>query len=282
MEKERSKKLKKTKTAIAAIAWVLALTAVWQLTGRSITEGRTLTYLLGTSRTLIAHRGFSALYPQNTVPAFEAAAENGFDGFEFDVHTTKDGVWVVLHNDTVDEMTNGSGNVADYTYDELMMFDIDAGNGVERYENLKIPTLTEALDVCAESEIFPVIEIKSCDPSYFPDLLREVYIRSLEKRAVIISFDMEYLEKIRELDGDIEMLYLTHKLTKDDVDRCEKLGNCGVDIEIKNSIKTLSAIRYAREKGLRCVSWTVDLPVLADLSHFLGIDAITTNKIRHK
>ncbi|MCH5198931.1 MAG: hypothetical protein J1E34_08505 [Oscillospiraceae bacterium] len=282
MKGDNAKKLKKTKTIISIIAWVIALTAVWQFTGKTITEGRTLAYISGARQTLIAHRGFSALYPQNTVPAFIAAAENGFDGYEFDVHTTKDGVWVVIHNDDIDAMTNGTGNVADYTYEELMRFNIDAGNGIENYPDLKIPTLEEALSVCDEYDIFPVIEIKSCDSSYFPGLLAGIYSHSLQDKAIIISFTMEYLEEIRALDGNIEMSYLSSKLTRDDVDKCVSLGNCGIDINIYKFFKMTGAIKYAQDKGLKCVSWTIDHPLFADISHWIGIDNITTNRIRHK
>jgi len=282
MKKEKSKGLKKTRRVIAVIAWLLAIIAVWQLTGKSVTEKRTLTNLSGTRQTLIAHRGFSALYPQNTVPAFEAAAEYGFDGFEFDVHTTKDGEWVVIHDDTINAMTDGEGNISDYTFDELMRFDIDAGNGIENYPSLKIPTLEQALSVCDEYDIIPFIEIKNCDPSYFPELLFRVYIHSLEKKAMIISFNMDYLEQIRALDGEIELSYLTNDLTVEDVDKCVSLGNCGADINLGNFYKMTSALRYAREQGLKLISWTVDYPIMADISHFLGIDSVTTNKIRHK
>lgn len=282
MSDNRAKKMKKIKIIVAVIALIIALTAVWQFTGKTITEGRTLTYISGTRQTLIAHRGFSALYPQNTVPAFEAAAENGFDGYEFDVHTTKDGVWVVIHNDDIDAMTNGSGNVADFTYDELMEFNIDAGNGIEDYSDLKIPTLDEALSVCDDRDIFPVIEIKSCDTSLLPEMLDCIYSHSLRDKAIIISFTMEYLEKVRELDGDIEMSFLSHNITREDVDKCISLGNCGIDINIYYFFKMTDAIKYARENDLKCVSWTVDHPLLADISHWLGIDNVTTNKITHK
>lgn len=64
---------------------------------------------------MIAHRGFSSIYPQNTLPASESAVKEGFDGYELDIHTTKDGKWAVIHNDTVDAMTDGTGNVEDFT-----------------------------------------------------------------------------------------------------------------------------------------------------------------------
>ncbi len=229
--------------------------------------------------TLIAHRGFSALCPQNTLPAFSLAAQLGMDGYEFDVHTSKDGVWVVNHDDTVDNMTDGSGRISDYTYAELQDFTVDNGNNVSLLPGLKLPTLEQALDVCAGKEIFPVIEIKDCDPARFPALLQAVYDRGLREKALIISFSMEYLEGIRALDPEIRMSYLTNALTTEDVDKCAALGNTGVDINVGNALKMGKALRYAKAQGLDMVAWTVDMPVFVSLARAYGIRTVTTNRI---
>ena len=67
----------------------------------------------------IAHRGFSGVYPENTMLAFEKAIEIGCDGIETDVQLTKDGVPVICHDEEVDRTTNSTGRICDYTYDEL-------------------------------------------------------------------------------------------------------------------------------------------------------------------
>ena len=72
---------------------------------------------------IFAHRGFSGLYPENTMLAFRKAAEVGCDGIELDVQLTKDGVIVIMHDETIDRTTNGKGNLRDYTYEELCAFD---------------------------------------------------------------------------------------------------------------------------------------------------------------
>ena len=80
---------------------------------------------------MVAHRGLSGIAPQNSLPAVEKAIEYGYDGCEFDIHTTKDGHWVVIHNDTVDDMTDGEGNVEDFTLEEIREVRLDNGNGIE-------------------------------------------------------------------------------------------------------------------------------------------------------
>ena len=119
---------------------------------------------------MVAHRGLSGLAPQNSVPAAALAAEYGYDGCEFDIHTTKDGKWVVIHDDTVDAMTDGEGKVSDYTFEEIRKLKLDSGNGIENYESLKIPSLEEILDVLKDTDTRPVIEIKGCDVKYLPSL----------------------------------------------------------------------------------------------------------------
>lgn len=228
---------------------------------------------------LAAHRGLSALYPQNTVPAIEKAAENGFWGFEIDIHTTKDGEWVVIHNDTVDAMTDGTGEVSSFTLEEIKKLSIDSGNGIKNYTDLKIPTLKEALAVCKHSDIVPIIEIKNCDTERFPALAELLKSEKLDKKAVIISFEREYLEKLRPLLPETEMMLLVHTVTKESIDFCLKIGNTGIDYNHKDLYKSLGALRYARENGVKIGAWTVDNPLYADFTVWFGAELITTNKI---
>lgn len=108
----------------------------------------------------VCHRGLSAVAPENTIPAFELAGQGGAWGIEVDVLETSDGAFVCIHDDTVDAMTDGTGNVRDFTLAQLQAMTIDAGNGIGNYSNLKIPTLQEYLEICLEYGCVPVIEIK--------------------------------------------------------------------------------------------------------------------------
>ena len=110
---------------------------------------------------LTAHRGFSGVAPENTLVAFEKAAEYNFYAAECDVHLTEDGVWVVYHDDNIFKLTNGYKTIKKTTYDELQEYVIDNGVNVEDYPNQKIPTLEEYLVVCKDMKIIPQIEIKN-------------------------------------------------------------------------------------------------------------------------
>lgn len=228
---------------------------------------------------MIAHRGLSGIAPQNSLPAVEKAIEYGYEGCEFDIHTTKDGKWVVIHDDTVDAMTDGEGNVEDFTLEEIRRLKLDSGHEIEGYENLQVPTLEEVLELIAESEITPVIEIKKCDVKYLSDFKEMLESYGLSDRAEIISFTREYLEAYRELDPDSEMQLLTSIITEDAVNWCIENKVDTVSFHYFDFIKGIKGYRLAREKGLRLAAWTVDNTVYKDVMVLFGIEAITTNKL---
>ena len=226
----------------------------------------------------IAHRGLSSLYPENTIPAFEGAAEYGFEACELDIHTTKDGEWVVIHDEIVDHMTDGQGAVKDLTLKELSKLRIDSGKHIEDFDNLGIPTLRETLDICKEMGIVPVIEFKGGDLKYLPDLKALLDEYKLSDDAAIISFYKDYLEEYRKLDSEIEMLYLAVAPTKEEIDWCAE-NNFGINFNCYCLYKSFPAVMYAKEKGITMGAWTVDIPIIADVMALLGVDYLTTNKI---
>ncbi|MBR3768099.1 MAG: hypothetical protein IKL10_07675 [Clostridia bacterium] len=270
---------KKVLITVAVIIVLLGAFLTIQLTTTPISSSFTVTAHTNNPQMFVAHRGFSSAYPENTIPAIEGAINEGFYGCEFDIHTTKDGVWVLNHDSDIDKMTDGTGDINTYTYEELLAFNIDNGKGIKNYENLKLPTLDDALKIISVSDIIPYIEIKGYDPVAFGNLLKIIDDYSLSEKAVIISFDMEALLGIRELDSDIQLMYVTNNLTKEDVDICIENGNIGVDINGGYIFKMNDAVKYAQENNLQCAAWTVDLPLHADILNIFGIKTITTNRI---
>lgn len=227
---------------------------------------------------MVAHRGLSSIYPENSLPALEGAAEYGFDGYEFDVHTTKDGRWVVIHDDTVDNMTAESGDVESFTFEEIRRMRLDSGNGIENHPDEKIPTLEEALEVYKSSGIMPVIEIKKCDVKYLPSFIEILEKYAVKEKAVIISFTREYLEEYRELDKNAEIMLLKGTPEKEDVDWCIEYS-AGLDFGYYNVYKCSDVLSYARENGVKLGAWTVDNTAYMDIMVMLGAELITTNKI---
>lgn len=270
---------KKSIIIIAIIVLIFGSLAAINLTRNPISSKYTITSHTSQPQKYIAHRGFSSVYPENTIPAIDAAIKKGYYGVEFDIHTTKDGIWILNHDSDIDKMTNGTGEISEMTYDELQEYNIDNGNGIENYENLKLPKFEDALKLISESGVVPFIEIKGYDPVAFKNLLEIIDNYNLTESAVIISFDLEALLGIRELNNSIKLMYLTNNLTKEDVDVCLTNGNIGVDINFGNIFKMQDALKYAQENGLEAAAWTVDFPFASDLLNIFGIKNITTNRI---
>ena len=98
---------------------------------------------------VISHRGDWRNYPENSIPAIESIIRMGVDMMELDVMMTKDSVLVLMHDKTIDRMTNGKGKVSDITYDSLMTFKMRRAHNVTT-DSLRVPTLREALLCCKD------------------------------------------------------------------------------------------------------------------------------------
>jgi len=107
---------------------------------------------------VVAHRGFSGRFPENTLRSFREALQLPIDAVELDVRRTKDGVLVVIHDPTVDRTTNGRGRVADLTWDELQRLDAGAWKGSE-FVGERIPRLEEVLKLI-DGCVVVFVEIK--------------------------------------------------------------------------------------------------------------------------
>ena len=153
---------------------------------------------------VIAHRGYSSMAPENTLPAFERALAAGADLIELDYHHTRDGQLIVIHDGTLDRTTDavqrwgGSHlRVSDRTLGELR--ELKAGAGFEPpYPGTRLPTLIEAMAVIQRGSV-TLIERKAGDASACVELLRQ---QGLVNRVVVQSFDWDYLRDYRRLDPD--------------------------------------------------------------------------------
>lgn len=107
-----------------------------------------------------AHRGMENLAPENTIIALEYAGQLGADGVEFDIQDTADGVWVLMHDDTVDRTTDGTGTIGSKTLTQVKSLNVDYGPYITRYTGTKVPTLEEALRLCKKWGMKAIVEIK--------------------------------------------------------------------------------------------------------------------------
>ena len=155
---------------------------------------------------ILGHRGASGYAPENTLEAFRLAMEMGADGFELDVHMTGDGELVVIHDESVDRTTNGTGLVRDMTLAQLRA--LDASCGMENYRGAKIPTLAEVFELIRDTRHIVNVEVKT-DEWFYPELEEKCVALAkemgLEERVIYSSFNHFTLNKLRQLKPDAKL-----------------------------------------------------------------------------
>ncbi len=150
---------------------------------------------------IIAHRGYRAKYPENTLAAFQGAIDAGVDMIELDVLLTKDRKTVVIHDETLDRTTNGEGLVSDHTLLEIKA--LDAGSWFDaRFNGERLPTLQEVLDL-VKGRVFINIEIKrsAYEPHHPPDAIEKQIVDLVKRKnavesVLISSFEWRVLERL--------------------------------------------------------------------------------------
>lgn len=165
--------------------------------------------------TVIAHRGASAYFPENTMVSFEGAIALGADMVELDVQLTADGEVVVFHDEKISRCTNGRGRIADYTLVELKK--LDAGSWFDKkYADARVPSLVEALELCKD-KIAVNIEIKTeAVTDTISDGIEEKCLRivdkiAMRKHVIFSSFDPRVVQHLKEIDGQIPAAVLFAK-----------------------------------------------------------------------
>ena len=272
--------MKKTLSVLLAalLVFVCAVTAF----AADKTQSVYSSYLIPTgSVRMTAHRGYSAAAPENTLPAFRLAGEYGFWGAECDTSPTSDGVWIIMHDDTVDRMTDGEGKVADHTYEEICEMTVDAGNNIELYPGTKVPTLSEYLDVCKEYGLHPVIEIKTCARVEDMDSLASLLTaREEADMFTVITFGAEHAARIKELMPATPVYLLLGGGVPADFDNavrfCAEHGLDGLDLSCTWGKKQ---VRAAQKAGLQTMVWTVDATDVAEQYYRWGVRDFTTNSL---
>ena len=227
----------------------------------------------------IAHRGASAAAPPNTLAAFEKAAELGADGVEFDVHLSADGVPVVIHDFTVDGITDGSGRVTDMTLAQLKQ--LDAGSHFDpAFTGERIPTLKEVLETVG-SRLLLNIELKTTslrDNGLETTVITQVEQHSLGDSVLFSSFNPFSLRRAKRIAPHIPVGLIYSPDLPLPLRRAWLAPL--VPHEARHPKHTMVDAHYlawARERGYRVNTWTVDDPDEIRRLIGLGVDGIITN-----
>lgn len=224
---------------------------------------------------LTAHRGITAVAPENTIPAYEKAVELGFYTAECDILLTKDNEWVLNHNSTTDKMFFEMGNVSDYTLEELRGFTYKYGVNFWQ-EGLKIATLDEYLDVFVGTETRPQIEIKADGYDMLYTVVEAVEAKGLVEEAIVISFDFKQLETIHAINPDIELWYLIDEITPEEIAKAQALSD-NVWLSPNFEANDQASIQLALDAGIGVSFWTVNTVEDAKMLYDMGVRYIETD-----
>lgn len=230
--------------------------------------------------TLVAHRGMRSVAPENTTASFAEAGKHGYWGAECDVYRTKDGVWIISHDSHTYRMMDKSAFIEKKTYEELMDMNVDNGVNIDKYEDLKICSLEEYLDICKKYNMTPVIELKGKNNTeYYSEIVK--LANQFEVNPVYISFHIENLQTMRRLT-QCKMYYLVQKISEDDIQDAKSIENCGIDFN-GNKDKNFKSdiIKKCQDAGLELGAWTINEEDALQKLEQYGITLITTDCIEY-
>lgn len=230
--------------------------------------------------TLVAHRGMRSVAPENTTASFAEAGKHGYWGAECDVYRTKDGVWIISHDSHTYRMMDKSAFIEKKTYEELMDMNVDNGVNIDKYEDLKICSLEEYLDICKKYNMTPVIELKGKNNTeYYSEIVD--LANQFEVNPVYISFHIENLQTMRRLT-QCKMYYLVQKISEDDIQDAKSIENCGIDFN-GNKDKNFKSdiIKKCQDAGLELGAWTINEEDALQKLEQYGITLITTDCIEY-
>ena len=232
--------------------------------------------------TLTAHRGLSAIEPENTLPAFKAACEAKYNYVEFDIEPTSDGKWIVMHDDDLRRTTNGYGKITERTLAEVSALKIDNGANIENYTDLRVPTFEETMALLDRyyPNTKPMIEIKSIGKNNLDSLIEFFKDYAARGRStIVISFDKDIIDTLYKECPEQTYWLLTSELSDEAVDFCKNHGNMRAAFNGNNVKNTDSVINAAINAGIPLAAWTVDSPDTLKNLYDLGVRYFTTNCI---
>ena len=202
------------------------------------------------------------LEPENTLRSFVAAEQAGLDVIELDLHLSKDGALVVMHDADVDRTTDGTGPIAERTLGELRT--LDAGRGE------RVPTFEEVLNAVGSP-----LQAEIKDLAAARALAEVMHRRELVGRVEVSSFHDEAITEIARLVPGVRTALIASRFGTDVVERATEAGAETVCLNIRRL--TLEVVEAARKADLKIIGWVVNTQDQLRLVRALGLDGATTD-----
>ncbi|MFD9483406.1 glycerophosphodiester phosphodiesterase [Streptomyces sp. NPDC059991] len=210
----------------------------------------------------IGHRGVMGVEPENTLRSFVRAERSGMDVIELDLHLSKDGALVVLHDAEVDRTTDGKGPVADKTVAELR--ELDAGQGE------RIPLFDEVLDAVGSPLQAEIKDVRAAD-----ELARVIHARDAVGQVTVSSFHEEALARMSSLVPGVRTVLVASRWDSDIAERATAVGAHALSLDIRRL--TLEDVERAHAVSVQVIGWVVNTQDHLRLVRALGLDGATTD-----
>lgn len=257
--------------------WSMCLLCLMALLTPNVASAQILTPVKGPL--IQAHRGGSLEHEENTLQAFQASYEKGIRGFETDIRMTKDGVLVILHDDTLNRTHDAIGSVEHKTAVEL--------KNVATKKGHKLLFLDEFLDFFADKPgVYIELEMKTSNKTLYPDDRIEPYCKKLYATAkmkcpkgsiyLFTSFDVRALQAIRDIDPQAPKSFISGKpLTSELIKQAQTLGATHLACQMAGSTRSL--VQQAQKQGFQVIGWPGRTIQDFYLAVGLGVNVISTD-----
>jgi len=214
---------------------------------------------------ILGHRGAKGEKPENTLLGIRYALDIGVKAIEIDIHLSHDGRLMVIHDDSVDRTTNGTGLIKELTSDEL--------RGLDAGESEKIPFLEEVLDLYNEYNFTLFVEVKSlgCEKQ----LVELIHKRDLYQKIISKSFNHRIVKKIKELDPKMKTACLIYGLPVNAVDIIESAKSDGISISVSTVDQAL--VNLCHHHDYKVTVWNINEKDLLKPFLEMGVDFIGTD-----
>ena len=229
---------------------------------------------------LVAHRGFRAVAPENTLPAYEEAGKAGFWGAECDTYRTKDGVWVVHHDPITTRVMDKNYVVELSDLNKLYGATMDFGHNIENYPYLKICTLEEYIKKCAEYNMHAVIELKyNRNRQHYGEMIE--LLKKYNVDASFIAFDYEDIVEIRKI-SDYMVFLLVDDIKDEHIEKAKTLTNSGISFDCNHEKNRDGVmIKKVQDAGLHTACWSARDLETVELMYKYGVEYITTDCVTY-
>ena len=207
----------------------------------------------------VAHRGFSDEAPENTLPAFLLAWRQGFRYVETDIQFTVDGFPVLLHDQSIERTSNGSGLIDEMTLEQAQQYDFGSWMS-EEFAGTQIPTLENFLRLCRFLHLQPYLELKgeTVTPERVPALVELVKSLGMEKQVSWISFSFDLLDAVRKCDENARLGYLAGSVGYNEITKAMLLSGGPGSVFLDSAGHSEEECRLCRENGIPLEVWTID------------------------